>query len=414
MTSLVTLVLLTPNKRSFGTSLGATSRRLKTSRDFCPKGSRLLIAVKCGDAADLLYCPPIDVGRYSRQLKANASEGSKKAPKKPKKTPKKTPKKASKKMKKVSPEEYNQNSREGQPEVLREGQPEVLREGQPEVFLSPGGATAFDEWAAEATCQENEGFQEILSYSTGCYPEDVSFWNSFAPELGIQSANDLDRKVAGYPLPPLNVANSDFEDPDIGITEWSTVVYGCEAAVSQQFDDPRRCTGVNMCLAYNGTGYVTVSAGDSMEGETPPNSISRSDFRIPAVDTKLYQTAEKFCFSFAMRFVSREIDLPPSETGNNDFFTVEIQVGGDQGEMLFERTIRSTDVEGFGDATPFNGLGDDGGWELVEIELPPAPLGEPTFFTFRAMATNVGDYALDSGGYIDSLNIGPCKGSIVV
>jgi len=47
--------------------------------------------------------------------------------------------------------------------------------------------------------------------------------------------------------------------------------------------------------------------------------------------------------------------------------------------MLFKKTIHANDVEGLGANTGWNGLGDDGGWKLVEIELPKASLGNPTF-----------------------------------
>ena len=100
-------------------------------------------------------------------------------------------------------------------------------------------------------------------------------------------------------------------------------------------------------------------------------------------------------------------------SGKNDFFTVEIQVG-ENGPMLYERNISSLDVEGKGNSLGLPDFGHDGGWEWIEFELPDVELTKPTFFTFRAMTMNVGDFALDSIGYVDSLNIAPCKDKIVV
>jgi hypothetical protein len=44
----------------------------------------------------------------------------------------------------------------------------------------------------------------------------------------------------------------------------------------------------------------------------------------------------------------------------------------------------------------------------MEVPLPQVPIGQATFFEFRAMTINVEDLALDSVGYIDAMKIAPC------
>lgn len=264
---------------------------------------------------------------------------------------------------------------------------------------APGGAV--EGWAAATTCLDNGGFQQVLPYYTGCYQENSEIWTILTATKNANSTNTL-----GYPLPPINVPNLDFEDADMGLTGWDTVVYGPDNAVSQLNDNLRRCTFLNTCLAYEGTGFARLSAGDTMDGVTPPNSMNRSDFLIPIIDRTICKTEVKFCFSFAMRFISKEL-CPISETGKNDFFKVEIQVE-DTGSMLFERTISSIDVEAKGNSLGLSDFGHDGGWEWIEVQLPDVPLTKPTYFSFRAMSMNVGDFALDSIGYLDSLKIAPC------
>ena len=275
---------------------------------------------------------------------------------------------------------------------------------EPDV-CAPGGAVAG--WAAATTCPVNGGFQEVLPYYTGCYQENTDIWNML-----IANKNATGTSILGYPLPSMNLPNLDFEDAAIGLSGWGTVVYGPANSVSQQTDLLSRCSRLNTCLAYNGTGYARISAGDTMDGVTPPNSMNRSDFLIPIIDRNNCKTSVKFCFSFAMRFISKEI-FPISETGKNDYFKVEIQVG-DNGPMLFEKNVSSASVEGMGNSLGLPDFGHDGGWERIEIELPDVELTKPTFFTFRAMTMNVGDFALDSIGYVDSLNIAPCTDKIVV
>ncbi len=323
------------------------SRKSKKSKAVCKKGSRLHLSVRCEDASELLYNAPMDLSRYAHD-----------------------------------------------------------DEKKPDACASDG---VIEEWAMKATCLEHGGFQQILPYYTGCYPKDSELLISLIPSVDVDHI-DSD-EVVGYLLPPMNVANSDFEDADLGLEGWDVVVLGPELSVRQKNDNFPQCDARGMCLAYEGTGYALVSAGDAMDGVTPPNSISRNDFRVPLVDRKVCQTDVKFCLSFAMRFMNKET-YPVSESGNNDFFTVEVQVG-DNGKMLFERTISSADIERVAENTVRGSLGDDGGWEFVQIELPDASFQKPIFFTLRAMTTNVGDFALDSVGYIDAINIAPCMGTVI-
>lgn len=250
---------------------------------------------------------------------------------------------------------------------------------------------------AEVKCSGNGGFEQVLPYYTGCYPKSMDFWESYAPDIAFAGHHAV--CGADIPVPPLNLANLDFEDSDLGIGEWDQTALGGDRYVRQKCDKHPRCDTRENCKAYEGSCFGYISAGNSKHTATAPNAIQRNDFRIPEVDEAACgSSTPKFCFSFAMRFISNELENA-SENEKDDFFTVEVQVN-DDGEMLFERTIRSSEVEP---------IGKDSGWIVVEVELPQVPLGEPTYFTFRAMTTNVGDYALDSDGYVDALNISPCK-----
>jgi hypothetical protein len=277
------------------------------------------------------------------------------------------------------------------------------QDGTEKLVCAPmGNADASDtcsapnpHWA-EVKCSGNGGFEQVLPYYTGCYPKSMDFWASYAPD--IEFAGDHAVCVADIPVPPLNLANLNFEDLDLGIGEWDQTALGGERYVRQKCDKHPRCEIRGNCKAYEGSCFANISAGDSKHTFTAPNAIQRNDFRIPEVDEAACgSSTPKFCFSFAMRYISNELDNA-IENGKDDFFTVEVQVNND-GDMLFERTIRSSDVEA---------IGKDTEWIVVEVELPQVPVGEPTYFTFRAMTTNVGDYALDSVGYVDALNISPC------
>ena len=79
--------------------------------------------------------------------------------------------------------------------------------------------------------------------------------------------------------------------------------------------------------------------------------------------------------------------------------TVKVAVNGENGPILMNRTIHISDVGDFGDT----------GWELVNVTLPPTPIGQATYFGFEATVTNVGDYALDSLAYLDAFQIAPCS-----
>lgn len=253
--------------------------------------------------------------------------------------------------------------------------------------------------AIQNVCQDG-GLGQVLPYYTGCYPhaQNYTFWNSYFPDMDpLLVEEESICNVPNLPVPSLNILNSDFENDDIGLSEWSTIIIESGTPIEQKQDNVPRCENFGMCLAYQGTGYAIVSAGDSLYQITEPNTLYRSDFRIPEMDSMFCQPKQQqqqssdpmqFCFSFAMRFISKEVDIPPSISGNNDIMTVQVQRNGDDGEMLFEKTIHSTDVEGLGDNTGWDGLGDDGGWEYVQVPLPSAALGDKAYFTFRVMVSN--------------------------
>ncbi len=100
-----------------------------------------------------------------------------------------------------------------------------------------------------------------------------------------------------------------------------------------------------------------------------------------------------FCLLYAMQFEAK--DYCTQDKG--DLFTVEFKGDGD--DMLFNETIWGCDI------------GDQGisEWEVVKIPLPQVPIGQATYVMFRAMTTNVGDYGLDSIGYIDDMKIAACE-----
>ena len=168
------------------------------------------------------------------------------------------------------------------------------------------------------------------------------------------------------------------------------------------------------CKAYEGNCYARIGAGRTEYGRTGPNELSRSDFRIPEMDTTgvCGDDLEKieFCFSFAMRFETRDY----CSLGYDDLFTIEVEVGGGgspptttaiarksnflSGKKLFEETIAVCDV------------GDKGSmdWEVKEVKLPHVSTGEATYFSFRATIINVGNSGIGSIGYIDDLKIHEC------
>eukprot|EP00934_Nitzschia_sp_Nitz4_P005261 Nitzschia sp. Nitz4//NODE_657_length_7541_cov_75.275047//1809//2934//NITZ4_additional_000095-RA//-1//CDS//3329532019//5251//frame0 len=258
-------------------------------------------------------------------------------------------------------------------------------------------------------CIGHGGLGKVLPQFTGCFPEatNFSFWESYFPDTNFSSVSNVcDAELS---IPELNPPNADFEDESLlGLSGWGKVVTGPDSSVGLRTDNFPRCESTGMCLAHQGTGYAKISAGAAVDQVTPPNTLFRSSFRIPEVDQNFCDEPVKFCLSFAMRFVSKETVWLPSETGRNDYFTVEIQQDDSAGAMLFNKTIHAADIEGVGDNTGWNGLGDDSGWELVQVPLPTIPLGVRSFFTFRAMTINVNDTLLDSTGYIDTINVGMC------
>ena len=191
----------------------------------------------------------------------------------------------------------------------------------------------------------------------------------------------------------MNLENLNFEDSDIGIDEWDKTAFGGWYYVRQRCD---RSNCGNRCKAYEGSCYALISAGDTQLEVTDPQELWRTDFRVPEVDTTGVCPFDKkdnsFCFSFAMRFDAKDF----WSLGKNDFFSIEIEL--DDGSKLFEKTISVSDVGDRGDS----------GWEVVEVALPTVPTGKPTHFGFRASTTNVGDFWLDSIGYIDDLKIKLC------
>jgi hypothetical protein len=255
-------------------------------------------------------------------------------------------------------------------------------------------------WAA-TQCDANGGFDAVLPYYSGCYPESVSsFWENYAPDADIAPDTE-DICDVELSVPPLTPANMDFEDRDLGIDEWNRTAYGGDWLVRQKCDNRRRCAPLDRCIAYEGLCYALVNAGDARHEETEPQSLWRNDFRIPEVDSSGIcgddddESAANvnFCFSFAMRFDAKDY----ASEGKDDRFTVKVQMNND-GPVLYERLFT---VAGVGD------LGDTG-WMVVKVPLPHAKLGDATFFEFQATATNVGDRALDSVGYIDDIKIFDC------
>jgi hypothetical protein len=247
---------------------------------------------------------------------------------------------------------------------------------------------------AQAKCNGNGGFDQVLPYYSGCYPTSSGFWEDYAPATFLKGAgeNACDADIA---VPALNLANLDFEDSVLEITEWGHTDYGGSWYVRQKCDRSD-CAEKNRCKAYEGECYALISAGDTKYNETDPNELWRSDFRVPEVDTTGACGDLKpveFCLSFAMRFEAKDYCTQDKD----DLFTVEVKVDGDN--MLFNETIRVCDV------------GDQGisEWEVVKIPLPQVPIGQATYFMFRAMTTNVGDYGLDSIGYIDDMKIAACE-----
>ena len=88
-------------------------------------------------------------------------------------------------------------------------------------------------WSNRIVCKDHDGFDQVLPYYSGCYPKDLSFWESYAPDANITSGHiDLleernsnhnnnnngnvlhiaDICSVDLNVPPLNLPNGDFED----------------------------------------------------------------------------------------------------------------------------------------------------------------------------------------------------------
>lgn len=85
-----------------------------------------------------------------------------------------------------------------------------------------------ESWA-ETRCNKHGGYDHVLPYYTGCYPKSTTFWEDhYAPDTVIGE----DVCDADIPVPALNLANLDFEDSDLGTSEWEHAVIPIEDLVS--------------------------------------------------------------------------------------------------------------------------------------------------------------------------------------
>jgi hypothetical protein len=213
-------------------------------------------------------------------------------------------------------------------------------------------------------------------------------------------------------LPELSPAYTSMDFEQEGLEGWE-VVSTKFSPRSSRLHVARKCDRHHTCetrqdrMAYQqGDCYAHLSAGDTQLDLSEPNSIKRYDFRVPGINqscaSQLLQLGEdasdssEHRFSFAMRFDAKDF----SSQGKNDFFQVKVVMvdnGNVVKEVLFDRTIRISDVGDKGDS----------GWEVHQVPLPSATIGTPIYFGMEATVTNVGDYGLDSIGMLDDLNIGP-------
>jgi len=124
----VALMLVTTPRGCFGGPLGKRGGCLVHRLGFhqilggrghiCNRETRLVLAVRCQDSSELLYCPPCPLSTYLH----NGSGDDNDVP------------------------------------------PGICSKGN-----------NFEDRAADNSCQDNGGFKSILTYYTGCYPKDVDF-----------------------------------------------------------------------------------------------------------------------------------------------------------------------------------------------------------------------------------------------
>jgi hypothetical protein len=216
-------------------------------------------------------------------------------------------------------------------------------------------------------CYGNGGFDRVLPYYSGCYPTLSNFWKDYAPATFLKGAeeNACDADIA---VPALNLANLDFEDRILEITEWGHTDYEGSWYIHQKCDGSN-CAKTNPCKAYEGECYALISAGDTKFNKTNPNALWRSNFRVPKVDMTGACGDLKmvgFCLLFAMQFEAKDYCTQDKD----DLFTVKFKGDGD--DMLFNETIWGCDI------------GDQGisEWEVVKIPLPQVPIGQATYFMF--------------------------------
>ena len=249
-------------------------------------------------------------------------------------------------------------------------------------------------------CQNNGGFDMILPYYSGCYPNTEEFWNSYAPG-SLDETNLSTGKGGGntcqydIPVPPLDngIKNLNFEDEAMGLDEWAIT----EIDSDGRYVLTRKATRFS---AYEGSHYAWISAGHTHADVTDANSIVRDDFRLPEFDETCVEqlqdvgVATDYCLVLARRFLG-------FDGRNDDVFTIEFTTLDEAGTVLFEESIGAFDV---------GGRGGDSGWQVLEAPLPTnTPIGSKTFGRLSVSMTNVGNSAFDSVGLIDDIKIAPCS-----